>query len=63
MCLLKYFYYYSWTKNNEYYKDINYEWNKLDKCNGVCETCYKYTEVLGQKDKICYRCFEYTFYD
>ena len=60
MCIpiLKYFFYYFLVK-----KDIDTEWNKLEKKSDICKECYKYSNTITYKDELCYRCFENWFYD
>ncbi len=67
MCLIKYFYYYFYSREVDYFikKDINDEWNKLNKKSGICDECYKYSHTLANYNKsyLCYRCFENNFYE
>jgi len=65
MCLLKYFYYYSWIKNdnNIYKKELDSEWNNENKKSGICVTCCKYSNRITKENELCYRCFENWFYE
>jgi len=66
MCLLKYFYYYSWTRNNNsnlFKKELDDEWNDANKISGTCITCCKYSNRITKENELCYRCFENWFYE
>ena len=54
-------YYYNYTR--KIYKNVDDEWKKLERIEGICEECNKYSYEITKDKKICYRCFDYYFYE
>jgi len=60
MCVLKCIYYYFLSRSSTYNdlksKDnIIYKYQKKEA--GFCKKCYKYSNEIAIKSKLCYRCY------